>query len=162
MTTIFAPIPKFVFTVFEPLSLVGGFLFPLLSPSLFVSSQIPSIPPSLPSSTLPPTTHVVTLQLGNAYLLLCLIGVAVLYTPGVPKTLVRNYLIALAVGDVGHLAVTGWSMGVKGVMNVGGWSSVAWGNIGITVGLLMVRLAWLGNWFQEREDVARRQEQKSR
>ena len=75
--------------------------------------------------------------------------------------LVRNYIVALAVGDVGHLAVTGWGMGVKGMLDVGGWSSVAWGNMGITGGLLAVRLAWLGGWFGESETVVRRQEQKS-
>ena len=60
---------------------------------------------------------------------------------------VRNFLIACAIADVGHLAVTYRVMGHGPFTDVTGWNAVAWGNIGITFGLLLTRLAYLGGWF---------------
>ena len=51
----------------------------------------------------------VALQLGNIYLLLAMVGIAVLYTTTEAKV-VRNYVIALWLADIGHVAVTGYVM----------------------------------------------------
>lgn len=44
MTAILPPIPRFVFTVFEPISLVAGAVAPLISLPYFVTSQLGHIP----------------------------------------------------------------------------------------------------------------------
>ncbi|KAI9675029.1 MAG: hypothetical protein M1817_001435 [Caeruleum heppii] len=148
MTTILPPIPKFVFMVFEPVSLIAGSLAALLDPPSFTAQQIPpsplstSPPVSKPPIPLPPTSHLVTLQLSNAYLLLCLIGLFVLYSTTESKV-VRRYLIALALGDVGHLAVTYSVLGRERYLDWRGWNAMAWGNVGVTTFLFLTRLAYL-------------------
>ncbi|CRK17184.1 hypothetical protein BN1723_002350, partial [Verticillium longisporum] len=66
--------PRTVFTILEPLSLVAGFLGVVVNPDKFVADQIIQQNPLLPSDN----GRMVTLQLGNLYLLLAMIGVAVL------------------------------------------------------------------------------------
>lgn len=75
------------------------------------------------------------LRLGNIYLLLAMVGIAVLYTTTEPKV-VRNYVIALWIADIGHIAVTCWVMDYEKLVNVAGWNPLTWGNIGATVSLL--------------------------
>lgn len=118
MASILAPIPRFIFTVFEPLSLVAGFAVPILNPSYFVSLQVPSQAPSAVPYNLTPTDRILALQLANTYGLLCMVGVGVLYATTEPKV-VRNYLIACAIADVGHGWATGAVMGWEDFVNVG-------------------------------------------
>jgi hypothetical protein len=69
MTSVFPPIPIFIFTVFEPVSLLVGFVGVISSPEWFVAEQIASSP----LQNLSPNAIVVTLQLGNIYLLLAMV-----------------------------------------------------------------------------------------
>lgn len=71
-----------------------------------------------------------------------MVGVGVLYATTEPKV-VRNFLIACAVADVGHLYATYAVVGYEGFVDVGGWNSMAWGNIGVTAGLLLTRVLYL-------------------
>lgn len=73
----------------------------------------------------------VALQLGNLYLLLALIGLAVLQTTSEVRV-VRNYIIALWIADIGHVAATYLALG-EDTFNVGQWNAMAWGNVGMTV-----------------------------
>lgn len=75
-----------------------------------------------------------------------LIGLGVLYYTTEPKV-VRNYIIACALADVGHLSATYSVIGREGFVDVGGWNHMAWGNIGITAFLLIVRIAYLIGLF---------------
>ena len=140
MASLLPPIPRFVFTVFEPISLVAGFFGPILDTENFVKSQLPSASatPIWPAAT----TRILALQLGNVYGLLGMIGVGVLYTTTEPKV-VRNFLLACAVADVGHLWATCAVMGQKDFLDVMNWNTMGWGNIGITAGLLVVRTLYL-------------------
>lgn len=63
---------------------------------------------------------------------------------------VRNYLIACAIADVGHLAVTYHVMGHAEFFDVGRWNSMAWGNIAITTMLFVVRVGYLVGMFENR------------
>ncbi len=92
-------------------------------------------------------SRVVALQLGNAYGLLFMVGVAVLYTT-TELAVVRNYLVALLVADIGHLAVT-YSMFPRGMSfaDVAQWNAMTWGNVGATVS---VRAALLGSGAWQR------------
>lgn len=80
------------------------------------------------------------LQLGNAYGLLCLVGLAVLLTTSELKV-VRAYLIALLIADVGHVGVTAYGLGYDKFVDFAGWNATTWGNVGVTVGTFPIARA---------------------
>ena len=100
----------------------------------------------MPSIPLTATSHVLALQLGNMYGLVGMIGVGVLYSTS-EAVVVRNYLLACAIADVGHLWATYHVMGYANFMHVRSWNEMAWGNIGATAFLLLVRLLYLSGAF---------------
>jgi len=168
MATILPPFPRLVFTILEPLSLyvstllfyqqvtdsirsIAGWLAPIMDPHAFISDQVlHNFPQDLTLGA-----HVVALQLSNVYLLLALLGVAVLYTTSEPKV-VRNYIIALWIADIGHLAATYYVVGYKHFIDVGHWNSMAWGNIGATVFLFVTRSAYLMGLFGNDRSAGKR------
>ena len=146
MASIFPPFPRFVFTIFEPLSLVAGVFAAVLDTENFVKGQLPSASatPVWPAAS----TRVLTLQLGNLYGLLGMIGIGVLYFTSEVRV-VRNYILACAIADVGHLWATYAVMGQKDFLDAMNWNAVAWGNIGITVALLITRVLYLAGMLGE-------------
>lgn len=78
-----------------------------------------------------PSAIVTCMQLGNVYLLLGMCAVGVLWQTTDVKVL-RNYVVALAIADIGHLYITYVVMG-QAFFDVMGWNTTAAGNIGITV-----------------------------
>ncbi|KAL5332825.1 hypothetical protein BJX70DRAFT_392659 [Aspergillus crustosus] len=84
-STLFPTWPHIVFVILEPITLIGGWLCPLLD---------------RPAQS----------WRMSMYGLLALIGIGVLNATSEPKVL-RNYLIALAIADVGHIYVTYLAMG---------------------------------------------------
>lgn len=146
MASILPPVPRLIFTVVEPIALLAGYLLPLLNTSKFVSSQIPNAIPTALTST----DRLLALQLGNFYGLLGLISVGVLYTTSEPAV-VRNYVIAFAIADIGHLWATYAVIGHESFVSVGSWNAMAWANIGITGGLFVFRgLYLMGAFGQDR------------
>ncbi|KAH8757567.1 hypothetical protein F5883DRAFT_567471 [Diaporthe sp. PMI_573] len=133
--------PRFIFTIFEPLSLIAGWTGATVDPSWFVKEQT-----STPSLTVDDNSRLVALQLGNCYGLLFLAAVAVLYTTTELKV-VRNYLIALLVADVGHIAVCYVGLGFERFVDVASWNSMTWGNVGVTAFLCLTRTAYLLGFF---------------
>lgn len=81
-------------------------------------------------------------QLGNLFLVLGFVGVGVLQTTS-EMAVVRAYLSALWWGDLGHVGITAYAMGWDSVVNVAGWSLVTWGNLGIPMGLWVLRSLYL-------------------
>ncbi|KAL3420207.1 hypothetical protein PVAG01_08706 [Phlyctema vagabunda] len=142
MTSILPPFPKFVMTVFEPISLVAGAVAPFLSAEWFIAEQIPL---SLQTSVTD-NARMVAMQLGNIYLLLMMVGVGVLYTTTEAKV-VRNYVVALWVADIGHVVVTAQVLGYDSLVDIGSWNSMTWGNVGVTVFLFLTRTAYLMGVF---------------
>ena len=151
MAPVLPPVARFIFNILEPLSLLAGFLDPILNTSDFVSSQLPSTSTARVAYTLTPTDRVLALQLGNVYGLIGMIGVAVLYTTAEPKV-VRNYLIACAIADVGHLWAICTVMGYTDFVTVWEWNMMAWGNIGMTTFLFVSRILYLCGELDEDED----------
>lgn len=161
MPTIFPTWPHVLFGVLEPLSLyvpslpvskqtthlltkyrVLGSLAPVYDLNGFIAGQTPHVapPPSHPSSV------ALAYQLGNLYSLMFLVGVGVLHTSTEPKVL-RNYLIGLAIADVGHLYATYLGMGWDAFADVGAWNALTWGNIGATGFLFVNRLLYFAGVF---------------
>ena len=120
----------------------AGYFAAVLDTSFFANNQVPH----LVSTPLTSTTRVLALQLGNCYGLLALIGVGILYQTNEAKV-VRNFLVACAVADVGHLWVTYTVVGHTNFVNIQTWNSLAWGNIGITTLLFVVRMAYLSGFI---------------
>ena len=98
--------------------------------------------PNTPLHALTPNQLIVALQLGNTYLLVGLIGIAVLYTTASPRV-ARRYILALLLGDIGHLVATYHGMGRDKFCDIANWNSMAWGNIGITGLIFLARCAYL-------------------
>ncbi|CEJ57166.1 hypothetical protein PMG11_05871 [Penicillium brasilianum] len=142
MPTILPTWPHVLFGFIEPLSLVLGSLAPIYDLDSFIAGQTPQADP--PSAH--PSSLSLAYQLGNLYSLLFLIGVAVLHTSTEPKV-VRNYLIALAIADVGHVYATYLGMGWTAFSDVGAWNALTWGNIGATAFLFINRLAYFVGIF---------------
>ena len=103
-----------------------------------------------PKATTPPALHpssiALAYQLGNLYFLLFLVGVGVCYSTSEPKVL-RNYLIALAIADIGHIYATYVAMGWEGFIDIASWNALTWGNIGASGFLFVNRLAYMVGVF---------------
>ncbi|QDS68471.1 hypothetical protein FKW77_010838 [Venturia effusa] len=142
MTSQLPGIPKLVFTVLEPISLLAGFIAPILNPQFFIASQLPFPYPLAADAT----SILLAQQLGNAYLLLGLLGLFILNTTTEIKV-VRVYLWALWLGDIGHVGLTLFAMGWRGTVDVGSWNAVVWGNIGVTAALFLTRSLYFVGFF---------------
>jgi hypothetical protein len=92
------------------------------------------------------SAQLLSFQLGNCYLLLCLLGVFILHTTTELKV-VRAYIWALLIADVGHVGLTAASMGWRATLAVGDWTGVAFGNIALTLFLFAVRCLYLAGYF---------------
>ncbi|RJE21578.1 hypothetical protein PHISCL_06098, partial [Aspergillus sclerotialis] len=92
--------------------------------------------------------------LSNLYGLLFLLGVAVCYTTSEPKV-VRNYLVCLAIADVGHIYYVYKALGWDAFADVGSWNVLTWGNVGITGFLFLNRVAYFLGIFGK--EVVRRE-----
>ncbi|KAL4942203.1 hypothetical protein BDV06DRAFT_212016 [Aspergillus oleicola] len=138
-TTIFPTWPHLVFAVFEPISLIGGWLCPILDLQGFVLDQIPSAAPK--EVEIHATSVALAYQLANLYGLLAILGAGVLTATSEPKVL-RNYLFALAVADVGHAYVTYLAMGPELFFDVASWNVLTWGNVGVTAFLFVNRILY--------------------
>ncbi|KAL4884730.1 hypothetical protein BJY04DRAFT_169854 [Aspergillus karnatakaensis] len=137
-STIFPTWPHIVFAIFEPITLIGGWLCPILDLQRFIADQIPSATSELEVHA---TSYALAYQLSNVYGLLALVGMGVLNATSEPKVL-RNYLIALAIADVGHIYVTHLAMGPELFFDLRGWNVLTWGNVGVTGFLLVNRLLY--------------------
>lgn len=129
-------------TVFEPISLIAGAVAPFISAEYFVAEQIPSSDLDVLSAN----AKMVAWQLGNIYLLLAMVGVAVLRSTTEARV-VRNYVVALWLADIGHVAITCYVMPLEKLVDVANWNPMAWGNIAATVGLFATRTAYLLGLF---------------
>lgn len=108
---------------------IAGCVAPFISADWFIEEQIDS-PQLLHHND---NARLVALQLGNAYGLLFILGVIVLHTTTELKV-VRNYLWALWIADIGHIGITAYLLGYDRFMAFSAWNAMTWGNIGATVG----------------------------
>lgn len=85
-----------------------------------------------PLTSVDDNAQLVALQLGNTYGLVFLVAIAVLYTTSEIKV-VRNYLVACWLADISHVYVCYHVLGRASFVDVAGWNSMTWGNVGATV-----------------------------
>lgn len=91
--------------------------------------------------------RLVALQLGNTYALLCLLGVAVLWTTAELRV-VRAYLAAAWLADASHIGLTCWLLGRARALDVAAWNAMTWGNVGFTVSFSpSPHPPWLSDWL---------------
>jgi hypothetical protein len=108
-----------------------------------------------------PTSFALAYQLANLYGLLAILGTGVVHATSEPKVLL-NYLIALAVADVGHIYVTYLAIGWDVFIDVKGWNILTWGNIGVTGFLFVNRLLYFAGAFGYAQSGADEEESKKR
>lgn len=120
-----------------------GSAAPLFDLHGFIAGQTPTVAAPV---TLHPSSVALAYQLGNLYSLLFLVGVGVCHATTEPKVL-RNYLIGLAIADVGHVYATGLAMGWDAFVDVGAWNVLTWGNVGATTFLFVNRIAYFLGFF---------------
>jgi hypothetical protein len=101
----------------------------------FVSQQVPS---ALPHPPLTAANTVVSLQLGNLYLLFAALFILLCFfsTPGV----VKAYLLLGAAADIGHIYGSYVGMGTDLFWGFGRWNVMAWGNVGASAFLCVNRI----------------------
>jgi hypothetical protein len=122
----------------------------VISPEFFISSQLPESSVLKPHKhSVDPTSTLLAWQLGNAYLLLGLLGLFILNTTSELKV-VRAYLWALWIGDIGHVGFTLYAMGWDASVDVEKWNPVMWGNVAITAFLFLTRSIYLSGLFEGR------------
>ncbi|KAK3996519.1 hypothetical protein QBC44DRAFT_318070 [Cladorrhinum sp. PSN332] len=143
-------VPRIVFTVLEPISLLSGALPAIFTPQWFTSQQIPNTSPSqLEPSLLSPNSTLITQQLGSMYLLAFFLSLSVLHATAEIRV-VKAYLWALWLADLTHICFTcaalgGWEESLA----VTKWNAMTWGNIGATLALNLTRGAYFLGLFGE-------------
>lgn len=100
----------------------------MANPAWFIAEQVPQTE----SATVNENSVVVAWQLGNLYLLMAFMGVAILNTTSEVKV-VKGYLFALWLGDIGHVGLSAYALGLEKLMKPLEWNALAGGNIAFTV-----------------------------
>lgn len=126
---------------------MAGFAGAVYDPAWFVAQQIPQDKPLVASESSIVMAH----QLGNMYLGMCMVGLALFWTTPEARV-VRNYLIALLIADAGHVGFTWYGLGLDRFMDVSGWNAMAWGNLGATLFLAFTRIAYHSGMFGPEEE----------
>ncbi|CAG9995821.1 unnamed protein product [Clonostachys byssicola] len=142
MAALLPPIPRVIFSILEPISLVAGFLGAVVDPSWFMAQQIPQ------TQTVPTTEGavIVTMQLGNLYLLMAFMGLFILNTTSEAKV-VRAYLLALWLGDIGHVGLSLYGLGWEKAMSISDWNATTIGNVPVTIFLFLMRSSYFLGLF---------------
>ena len=152
MASILPPVPRLVFSILEPLSILGGVVGAVFDPKSFVAAQLPATSQDMASYALTPTNRVLVLQLGNMFGLVGMIGVGLLYATNEPKV-IWNYQIACAIGDLGHVAAIYSTMGHTDFVDVAKWNVVVWASVGFTAVLFTFRVLYLAGLLGEDRPV---------
>ena len=126
----------------------------ITAPSTFVTSQLPTHDPADPVS---PAVLVLAYTLGSLFILLAGYALTCTVLTNDP-TVTKYYLIFAACGDVGHLAANYAGMGTAVFWAYREWNKVMWGNIAVTIFLLLNRIATVNGLFGTPGWITRRKE----
>lgn len=110
----------------------------LQDPEGFYTSQVPTTAPAA-TVPFPAQAQLLLGQLHNIYLLLAGLAIVCCWTSD--RTVARNYLLVVALADLGHIYTVYKVFGYEKFMNLGSWNDATWGNVGVSVFLHVNRLA---------------------
>ena len=131
---------------------IVGYFAAYKNTTSFVADQYPS---SLPADVLlTPNAQILAYQIGNLYGLMAILGLAILNITDDPR-IVKAYILCLAIGDIGHVAPTIWVLGWDRAVDFQNFNYMAWGNLGGTAFLFVVRLAYLMGLFGKSGEMKR-------
>ncbi|CUS08822.1 unnamed protein product [Tuber aestivum] len=149
------PLFYLIYAVMEPISMLSGFLYIIMSPEAFLAEQMPLTPEQ--TATLTPNAKASLLQLANCYLLLSMCSTAVLRSAG-EECVVRRFLFALLLGDIGHVKAdasfseahgsyfTYVAVGADYFFSPSEWNLLTHGNLTFTIFLFLSRCVYLLGW----------------
>ncbi|KAF3941300.1 hypothetical protein ABW19_dt0201660 [Dactylella cylindrospora] len=142
MTTLLPPVPYWVFCVYEPISTLAGFGYAILQSEKFVAEQLPDTP----VTALTPTGTLIAWQTGNLFGIMCMMAIAILWST-TEVAVMKRYLVALLIGDLGHVIAIWWFMGSAAFFGIHQWNILTWANVGFTIFLALTRTATLAGLF---------------
>nr|ODO04348.1 hypothetical protein L204_00706 [Cryptococcus depauperatus CBS 7855] len=157
MSKVLPPFYYYYFWIFESVLTIAGGISAIVDPIKWTANLMPSY---LERSTLnmghTSRGQTITGQLGSCFLLLGMISVSLFYLfkkhlndqPVIQEKLVRGLLIPLAIADpsLGFLCSTGMTLlplPVSHLKNPSEWTFMLHATVWITLGLFIVRIAWL-------------------
>lgn len=109
----------------------------------YYADQVPTY--TVTAASFQPQGLVMTMQLGNVFLLLAFIALICVWTPH--PEVARYYCLAVGLADWGHIYSTYRGVGHEYFFNPSGWSDMIWGNVGVSVFLNVIRFATVAGVF---------------
>ncbi|WVO14905.1 hypothetical protein L204_102545 [Cryptococcus depauperatus] len=152
MSKVLPPFYYYYFWIFESVLTIAGGISAIVDPIKWTANLMPSY---LERSTLnmghTSRGQTITGQLGSCFLLLGMISVSLFYLfkkhlndqPVIQEKLVRGLLIPLAIADLLHTGMTLLPLPVSHLKNPSEWTFMLHATVWITLGLFIVRIAWL-------------------
>ncbi|KAK1065273.1 hypothetical protein LTR74_008099 [Friedmanniomyces endolithicus] len=134
--------PFLLFGVIEPALLVWAYVLILQDPRKFYIDQVPHS--ALADAGFPPQAKLLVLLLGNVYLLLAPLAVICIWTPH--RSVAVYYLIAVGLGDLGHVYAT-YQVWGEAFWDLNLWNDLMWGNVGMSAFFHLNRWATLLGLF---------------
>jgi hypothetical protein len=118
-----------------------GFYTATSDPASFISRQL-----STPPASIPPHALIISASLGNMFLVQCF--VSLLFTVVTREArLTKYYLVAAAIGDLGHVYANYKFMGNDVFWDFGGYNDMMAGNVLFSVFLWCMRMGTLAGVF---------------
>ncbi|KAF3926807.1 hypothetical protein ABW20_dc0100977 [Dactylellina cionopaga] len=135
-------IPWFVFGILEPLALIWAFFTILPDPHSYLRALGPTASAYHPDD---PSASAI-LSLANVFLLLAGAQFLCCHVSSEPR-IARAYILIVTFADYGHIWAAYKGIGYELLVNPKEWNDVTFGNIGISVILNMMRIAYLAGLF---------------
>lgn len=107
-------------------------------PKDFYASQVPTVADAA-EVAFPAQAELLLGLLHNVYLMISGLAVVCCWTSD--RTVVRNYLLVVALADLGHIYAVYKVFGYSHFMDLGSWNDTTWGNVGVSAFLHVNRLA---------------------
>ncbi|KAK0274610.1 hypothetical protein LTR35_007948 [Friedmanniomyces endolithicus] len=130
--------PFLLFGVLEPALLVWAYTMIVQDPRKFFTDQVPHN--ALPDASFTAQAKLLVLLLGNVYLLLAPLAVICTWTPH--RSVAMYYLMAVGLGDLGHIYAT-YQVWGEAFWDLNLWNDMMWGNVGVSAFFHLNRRATL-------------------
>ncbi|KAK4052487.1 hypothetical protein OIV83_002289 [Microbotryomycetes sp. JL201] len=157
---------RLFFTIVEPGLTVGGVVYAVLSPHDYLQQLVPASPTNSKLENIlvrdDQNAVMAVRQLGSSsihFRSICTLFDPTLTTEQQTKptrqseqtkrqhqqkfeTVVHGYLLCLALADLTHIGFTLYDLGIHFATRPSTWTTLVWGNVGITTILFIVRSLW--------------------